>query len=105
MGVVASADAIAHALIGSADDEVDVEILLSGKYPKTYAKDWRRWRLMAACALNVCGYDEAATCKSLDITCELPPSHPQDVPNSDLRSRAHNAVAHLSERGFDVRVF
>jgi hypothetical protein len=102
MALAAQADVIAHALIGSAGDPVDVEILLSGNYPKTYAKDWRRWRLMAACALNACGYDQNATRNALGFTGELPPSCPGDVPNADLRKRAEAARGRLISLGLDV---
>lgn len=102
MGTIPSADAIAHALIGSVQDEADIHILVGGKFQKNYPREWRKWRLMAACALNICGYCPDATRKALEIETELPPSNPENVPSLALRRRALAAQDRLIRRGFDV---
>lgn len=101
---VITAEACAHALIGSArpkDD--DLPALLAGELQALDPMGWFRWRCLAATALVEAGYEEGSVRRTLELDTVRVASAIHKIPNAQSADRAEAAYTRLLDLGLFAR--
>jgi hypothetical protein len=99
-----TAEACAHALIGSArrnDDDLDA--LLAGDLEELDPAGWRKWRCLAATALLSVGFGRAQVHRAMQLTDTACAGGPEGIPSAAGQKRARRAVRRLRRHDIYAR--